>query len=269
MAEPAAPSWSHSRARPLPTFDNSANPALCRSLWRRRLGQEEGERERAKGGGAPPGVACPIGDQPADGNSGTGNESNGASPVPSEADRLEQVYLLSVAGESGKAVLMRALAVEADALVENNLAAKYPNPSQLVAGFGLSAQGLAAVAGLTDALQAPRWQLRAAAADIPGDIGLAARPAVPRLLDRVSDESKWVRRNAVEALGVIAAPEAAPILARSMVDDRSDFVRHSTALSLAKIGKEADAARAALEKALSDENLYVRANARLALSRSA
>ncbi len=164
---------------------------------------------------------------------------------------------------------MRALAVEADALLENNLAAKYANPSQLVAGYGLSAQGLAAVAGLIDALHAPRWQLRAAAADILGDIGLAARPAVPRLLESLSDESEWVRRNAAEALGVIAGPEAVPILARNLVNDRSDFVRHNAALSLAKIGKEAGAARAALEKALGDENLYVRSNARLALTRSA
>ena len=269
MAEPDAPSWSHSRARPRPTFDNTANPALCRSLWRWHLGQKNGERERTKGSGAPRGVPRPIVDLPADGNSGTGNESNDGSGVKPEADRLEQVYLLSAAGESGRAALMRALAVEADALLENNLAAKYANPSQLVAGYGLSAQGLAAVAGLIDALHAPRWQLRAAAADILGDIGLGARPAVPRLLESLSDESEWVRRNAAEALGVIAGPEAVPILARNLVNDRSDFVRHNAALSLAKIGKEAGAARAALEKALGDESLYVRSNARLALTRSA
>ncbi len=269
MTEPDAPSWNFSQARPRPTFNNAANPALCRSLWRWYLGQSDWEVGPASDGGSVPADSQAKVDRPATASSGTDFEKNDGSPCKSESDRLEHVYMLSAAAESGRIELMKALAVEADALLEHNLAAKYHNPSQLQAGFGLSAQGPAAVAGLNAALRAPRWQLRAAAADILGDIGLAARPAIPGLLKCLSDESEWVRRNAAEALGVIAAPEAVPNLARNLVNDSSDFVRHNAALSLAKIGKEAGAARAALQKSLGDENLYVRGNARLALTRCA
>ena len=76
-----------------------------------------------------------------------------------------------------------------------------------------------------------------------------------------------MRRNAVEALGNIASPEAVPRLARLLSDDNCDYVRHNAALSLAKIGPGAEAAFPALKLALGDENLYVRGNARLALAR--
>ncbi len=269
IAEPAAPSWNFSPAGPRPTFGNAASPALCRSLWRWYMGQRDSGEEPTNGNRAAQAGPHPTLNHPADGFAGISYEANGASPQVPEADRLEQIYLLSAAGNPGRVALMKALAAEADALLEHNLAAKFTNPSQLYAGFGLSQQGSAAVAGLIDALRDSRWQLRAAAADILGDVGLAARPAVPYLLESLSDESDWVRRNAAEALGVIAAPEAVPILARNLESDRSDFVRHNAALSLAKVGEQAGAARPALEKALDDENLYVRANARLALTRSA
>lgn len=269
MAEPAAPSWNLSPACPRPTFDGAASPALCRSVWRWYQGKSGGEAELGAGRESVRGDSPTGGDRPAAGISEKEFEAKGDSTCTSESDKLQQVYMLAAAGESGRAALMKSLEEEADARLESNLAARYTNPSQLQASFGLSALGPAAVGGLVDALRAPGWPLRAAAADILGDIGLGASPAVPHLLECLSDESEWVRRNAAEALGVIAAPESVPALASSLAEDRCDFVRHNAALSLAKIGKEVNAARASLENSLGDENLYVRANARLALIRCA
>ena len=185
----------------------------------------------------------------------------------SEADQLESVYRLSSQGGTGTAALMATLAEEAEPQLDHNLAAAHTNPSQLISCFGLSAHAAAAVPCLVSALAAEEWPLRAAAADILGDIGLPASRAVPRLLDCLQDESEWVRRNAVEALGNIASPEAVPRLARLLADDNCHFVRHNATLSLAKIGPGAEAAFPALKLALGDENFYVRGNARLALAR--
>ena len=52
-----------------------------------------------------------------------------------------------------------------------------------------------------------------------------------------------------------------------LADDNCDFVRHNAALSLAKIGPDAERALPSIEKALEDENLYVQGNTRLALAR--
>jgi len=157
--------------------------------------------------------------------------------------------------------------LEAVGLLDTNRAAQHTNPSQLFSGFGLSAQGAEAVPYLLEALDSGQWPLRAAAADVLGDIGLRAGTAVPGLIDRFADESEWVRRNAAEAVGNISAPDAAVPLARLLSDDSCHFVRHNAALALAKIGPTAHQALPALQKARNDESYYVRENARLALAR--
>ena len=58
-----------------------------------------------------------------------------------------------------------------------------------------------------------------AAADILGDIGLAAKPAVAHLLSSLEDPTDWVRRYAVEALAVTSAAEAVPRLASLLMTD--------------------------------------------------
>ena len=267
MSEPTAPSWNCRT----PTWPHPGGggdvPHLCQSVWNWYLGQGAEPVGHATSDGSVAGPHFAGGVHPPTSPSEPSCEGRQDDPHPSEAQRLEDVYRLSAAGESGRAALMTALAAEAETFRARNLAAPHTNPSQLFAGFGLSAQGAAAVSGLVDALRARQWPLRAAAADILGDIGLAAKPAVPHLLASLEDGSEWVRRNAVEALGVIAASEAVPRLARLLTNDPCDFVRHNAALSLARIGAEADAARPALEMALGDDNAYVRGNARLALAR--
>ena len=257
MQEPTAPSWDCTN----PSWSESAAgeelPQLWRSVWNWHAGNEL-SCERQDGA-----KEC----SPLAADSVNGPHEQGA--ILSEAGQLEQVYRLSRQGEPGAAELAERLAEEAIELLDLNQAAQHTNPSQLRSNFGLSAQGADAVPFLLKSLDSADWPLRAAAADVLGDIGIPASHAVPRLLDRLDDDSEWVRRNATEALGNIASPEAVPRLAHLLTQDTCHFVRHNAALSLAKIGPESRNAIPALERALQDDNLYVRENARLARARLA
>ena len=257
MAEPAAPSWRRAggawrdatraqgaRMRPA----HGELPRLRQSVWDWHLGNEAADHAGF------PAVGTEAGSPEKEGDA-------------AEAGRLENAYWLSRQGRRGLELLLDMLAEEAGTMLDHNLAARHTNPSQLISGFGLSALGAAAVPHLLDMLRSEPWPLRAAAADVLGDIGLPAVSAVPRLLDRLDDGSEWVRRNAVEALGNLASPAAVPRLARLLRDDNCHFVRHNAALSLAKTGRHAAGAEPALRSALDDENLYVRGNARLAMER--
>ncbi|MCY3709361.1 MAG: HEAT repeat domain-containing protein [Caldilineaceae bacterium] len=255
MAEPNAPSWQCAS----PVWSEPAAyeelPRLWRSVWNWHLGNEL--RDDGQDDASRVGVSA-------------GRRDNGLrveQEVLSEAGQLENVYQLSGQGPKGSAELCERLSKEALELLDHNQAARHTNPSQLYSGFGLSAQGATAVPYLLELLRTGDWPLRAAVADILGDIGRPAGNAVPFLIDSLDDDSEWVRRNAAEALGNIGSAEPVPQLARLLVKDSCRFVRHNAALSLAKIGRDADAASSSLQMALDDTNLYVRENARLALAR--
>ena len=266
MSEPTAPSWNCHDTSWRQPLGGPAIPELCQSVWNWYLGRVCNQTVQSKRVATEACTRLAAEGHPDRDVSEARCQSRQDSPPLPEADRLEEVYRLAAKGKAGRAALLAALAKEADIFLARNLAAQHTNPSQLIAGYGLTAQGAAAVPALAEALDAQEWPLRAAAVDILGDIGLAAAPAVPRLLACLDDASVWVRRNAVEALGVIAAAEAVPRLARLLTNDECDNVRHNAALSLAKIGRKANSALPALEMALVDGNPYVRANARLALS---
>ncbi len=185
-----------------------------------------------------------------------------------EAERLRAVYALAARGEEAMPVLLNALCSEAAARLEANLANEHTNPSQLDAVFALSAIGRPAVPHMVELLDENDWWVRAAAADVLGDLGTAASDTVPHLTCALDDEAEWVRRNAVEALGNIgpAAAEAVPALSRRLRDCES-WIRHNAALSLAKIGPAAAEAVPALRKNIDDEDRYARANAAVALER--
>ncbi len=255
MTEPTAPAWNCSNPSWRDPVAGRELSQLWQSVWNWHLGSES--LIEAGNGSLPDNTAVP------------GPQSLAHNEVDSlpEADRLREAYRLSGQGEHGSTALMANLAEEVAALHQKNLAAPHTNPSQLVSCFGLSAQGAAAVPRLVSALSAEDWPLRAAAADILGDIGLAARTAVPSLINCLEDDSEWVRRNAVEALGNIASPEAVRRLSQRLTNDSCHVVRHNAALSLTKIGPDAKAASTSLQAALADSDLYVRENARLALAR--
>ena len=255
MAEPTAPSWNCTNHTWRDPAAGDELRQLWQSVWNWHLGYEVPHESRD-------GVFRTA----ASGVATKGRAQREVDHLP-ESNKLEIVYRLASEGENGTAALMATLAEEAVSFLESNLGAAHTNPSQLISGLGLSAQGAAAVPALVNQLTDGEWPQRAAAADILGDIGLPASHAVPRLLDCLEDESEWVRRNAVEALGNIASPDAVPWLARLLTDDSCHFVRHNAALALAKMGSDAEAAHSALKLALDDENRYVRGNARLALAR--
>ena len=245
MGEPRAPSWDH-RDGTWQAEGTDPPADLCRRAWDWMRGTD--------GTAAPTAVSL--------------DELRQTLDAEAEAERLRTVYALAARGEEAMPVLLNALCSEAKVRLETNLANAHTNPSQLDAVFALSAVGRPAVPHLVELLDEKDWWLRAAAADVLGDLGTTASDTVPHLTRVLDDETEWVRRNAVEALGNIgpAAAEAVPALSRRLQDSES-WIRHNTALALAKIGPAAAEAVPALRKNIDDEDRYARANAAVALER--
>ena len=245
MGEPRAPSWDH-RDGTWQAEGTDPPADLCRRAYDWMRGTD--------GTAAPTAVSL--------------NELRRALDAEAEAERLCAVYALAARGEEAMPVLLNALRGEAAARLEANLANEHTNPSQLDAVFALSAVGRPAVPHMVELLNESDWWLRAAAADVLGDLGTTASDPVSHLTRALDDEAEWVRRNAVEALGNIgpAAAESAPALSRRLRDSES-WIRHNAALALAKIGPAAAEAVPALRKNIDDEDCYARANAAVALKR--
>ena len=245
MGEPRAPSWDH-RDGTWQAEGTDPPTELCRHAWDWMRGTD--------GTIAPTAVSL--------------DELRRALEAEAEAERLRTVYALAARGEDSVPILLNALCSEAKVRLETNLANAHTNPSQLDAVFALSAVGRPAVPHLVELLDEKDWWLRAAAADVLGDLGTTASDTVPHLTRVLDDEAEWVRRNAVEALGNIgpAAAEAVPALSRRLQDSES-WIRHNAALALAKIGPTATEAVPALRKNIDDEDRYARANAAVALER--
>ena len=245
MGEPQAPSWDH-RDGAWQAEGTDPPTELCRRAWDWMRG--------TNGTAASTTVSL--------------DELRQTLNADTEAERLRAVYDLAAHGEEAMPVLLNALHGEAAARLETNLANAHTNPSQLDAVFALSAVGRPAVPHMVELLDENDWWLRAAAADVLGDLGTTASDTVPHLTRALDDEAEWVRRNAVEALGNIgpAAVEAVPALSRRLQDSES-WIRHNAALSLAKIGLAAAEAVPALRKNIDDEDSYARANAAVALER--
>ena len=245
MGEPRAPSWDH-RDGSWQAEGTDPPTELCRRAW---------DWMRGTDGSTSP-TATSL------------DELRRALDAEAEAERLRTVYALAARGEEAMPILLNALCSEAKVRLETNLANAHTNPSQLDAVFALSAVGRPAVPHMVELLDEKDWWLRAAAADVLGDLGTTASDTVPHLTRVLDDEAEWVRRNAVEALGNIgpAAAEAVPALSRRLQDSES-WIRHNAALALAKIGPTATEAVPALRKNIDDEDRYARANAAVALER--
>ncbi len=99
---------------------------------------------------------------------------------------------------------------------------------------------------------------RAYAAKVLGQMGPAARPAVPALLEALRDEDGQVSRAAAEALGKIRpGPDAIPGLMACLKNPRP-FTRMQAAESLGCIGPPAQEAVPALKEALEDKDVLMR-----------
>lgn len=245
MREPQGPTWDHSTW----TAHDGPPDNLCRSTWRWLGGRDAAQPDREDT--ALQQLAKNL-------------------RTASERERLTAAYALAAHGDTGVPFLVDALRTDAIAQADHNLERAHTNPSQLDAALALASAGSAALDPMCQLLSAEQWPLRAAAAAVLGDMGLQAIDAAPLLERALQDDSEWVRRNAVEALGTIG-PEAAaavPTLCDTLcvaLREPCETVRHNAALALAKIGPEAASAAPALNAALTDENLYVRENARIAL----
>ena len=129
----------------------------------------------------------------------------------------------------------------------------------------LSKIGPAAVLFLVAARRGSKGKVRRHAARALWDIG---SPAVPLLIQALSDLDSEVRQLAIEALGAIkpAGAEAVPLLAKAL-GDADVRVRGSAAEALANWAPAAAAAGPLLIAALSDADSEVHWNAVYALGK--
>ncbi len=207
-----------------------------------------------------------CGAPPANGASGDVQALCAALGDASETVRLNAAYALARLGEQAVEPLIEALRDESASRLEANLAAGMTNPSHLYAGYALSALGAPAVPALERELRSDQWPLRAAAANILGDIGIDAGPAASALASCLTDHQPWVRRNAAEALGHLGDAARASVMGLSdLLTDDIEWVRLNAAVALTRLGPVAGEAVSDLTNALADDAYYVRANAAHAL----
>ncbi len=124
-----------------------------------------------------------------------------------------------------------------------------------------------AVPHLVELLKDPDALVRRAAAGALGMIGAAAKDAVPHLIDLLKDSDTDVRRAAAGALGMIgpAAKDAVPHLVDLLKDPDAD-VRRAAAGALGGIGAAAKDAIAHLVDHLKDPDVPMRVEAAYALA---
>lgn len=250
MEEPQAPSWNNQVADWQPVSGN-AHDLLSSDIW-----------QWLRGNANPP-------------SSRDGAMADRLSTLDDadETKRLQAIYHLGAMGSAALPALIEALRRQARGLHEDALKGspadpQGSNPAELSAAHALSSLGAIAVEPLIAELAHADWRVRAAAADILGNMGRVAKPAAPTLGRCLQDQNMWVRRNAAEALGNLAPHDGASVaLLATALKDGDERVRRNGALALAKIGPAAAPAAAMLTQLLADENRYVRYNAELALHR--
>ena len=178
-----------------------------------------------------------------------------------EKVRLNAAYRLGRVGDSAIPTLSQVFHGTSDAI-------------RNYAGVALSLIGEPAVPTLIDALSESNEAIRTNAAYTLADMGKAAQEAVPALTVAAKDESPWVRRHAMEGLGIIGQQVQEDVdfqpTVQVLTDGLNDelyWVRYNAARSLAQLGAVSEPAIPVLVEQLEDENRYVRFNAALALKR--
>ncbi len=250
MEEPQAPSWNN-RAQDWQPVAGDAHRLLSSNVWQWLRG---GNNQAAQFAGKMADLLAGL-----DGLD--------------ETKRLHAMYQLGAMGDAALPVLIETLRRQARGLDEADLNGtpanpQGSNPAELGAAHALAALGEMAVNPLIAELDHADWRVRAAAADVLGNMGKMAAAAAPSLGRSLADGHMWVRRNAAEALGNLAAEDGESINhLMAALEDGDERVRRNGALALAKIGPPAAPAVEILTRLLLDENRYVRHNAGLALQR--
>lgn len=162
-----------------------------------------------------------------------------------EPDGVGAAYELAASGAEGLGRLGRLLATGA------------PHVSRRAA-YGLSVASPESLPLLEAHLHHEADVVRRFAVFAVGEQGPVAQACGPAVAGLLEDEVPWVRRTAVETLGLLEdADVAVPALQRAIADP-DDQVRFSAALALARYGAQAAAAVPELARGLRDENRYVR-----------
>ncbi len=126
------------------------------------------------------------------------------------------------------------------------------------AAYGLSAGPAETLPLLAAACRHESDIVRRFAVFALGEQGPLAKEYTPEVARLLQDSSAWVRRTAVETLGMLEDPEVAvPALATALAD-QDDQVKFNATLALARQGSQAASALPALRASLQDENRYVR-----------
>ncbi|HEV3021491.1 MAG TPA: HEAT repeat domain-containing protein, partial [Pirellulales bacterium] len=104
-----------------------------------------------------------------------------------------------------------------------------------------------------------------------GDIGPAAKAAVPHLAKLERHEEPQVRLQALVALGNIgpAAKSAVPAIVKALQGDKAEGVRYAAAFALGQIGAGDKASRAALAKTMDGDDPFLQVVSAWALARVA
>jgi HEAT repeat protein len=123
------------------------------------------------------------------------------------------------------------------------------------------------IPGLIQQLNDGDEPTRANAAEALGDLGPAAKAAVPSLMIAMRDEAEAVREQATLALVEIGADKSAVPALTGAVQDSDAVVRAAAASALAGIGSGARSALPALIEALRDHDPIVQQAAADALAR--
>lgn len=272
MARPSTPAWDHA-GTPWTPMNGDGPPNQHEAIWQHQwqwLGGSGGNGHVTNGTLGPIVDTLSQGDKEqrlhaADLLGLMGAAAGDAIPALATAltDDYEPValnaaYALASMGAPATGALLTALESDHKDISRN-------------AAYGLAALGTPAVAGLTDRFDHPSEQTRGYAAFALGEIGLTAfngADNVTAQLGRLAlDDSEWVRRNTVEALGTLGLDGTGGALDNAVgtlvhaLQDSDGQVRFTSALSLARLGTAAAAAVPALQHTLHDENRYVRANA--------
>lgn len=230
MARPAKPTWANDEANwqslngqgPAHTHD-----ALWAEHWQWLSGRSH---SLARVNGAPQANAARLADKV---------------QGEYEPDGVGAAYELAASGAEGLGRLGRLLETGA------------PHVSRRAA-YGLSVASPEGLPILEANLHHEADVVRRFAVFALGEQGPVAQAYGPVVAGLLADEVPWVRRTAVETLGLLEdADVAVPALQRATADP-DDQVRFSAALALARYGAQAAAAAPELARGLRDENRYVR-----------
>jgi HEAT repeat protein len=100
--------------------------------------------------------------------------------------------------------------------------------------------GPAAVSRLTAALWDEDPTRRALAAIALGQLGRAARAAVPPLLERLKDEDALVRGSTAETRARLGARSAIPALTERLEDDEDEYLRATASAAQKAVNTKRD-----------------------------